>query len=72
MSNIEDNFTNWKKNLNKLVFSKIQHNLDDLPDQTYRIWHETNLLTIEQLSFIIIGDYYKVLFEELKFNSEYN
>ena len=72
MSNIEDNFNNLKKNLNKLVFSKIQHNLDDLPDQTYRIWHETNLLTIEQLSFIIIGDYYKVLFEELKFNSEYN
>ena len=72
MSNIEDNFTNWKKNLNKLVFSKIKHNLDDLPDQTYRIWHEINLLTIEQLSFIIIGDYYKVLFEELKFNLEYN
>lgn len=71
MPNIEDNFTNWKKNLNKLVFSKIQYNLDDLPDQTYRIWHETNLLTIEQLSFIIIGDYYKVLFEELRYNSEY-
>tara|TARA_Y100000389_G_scaffold80764_1_gene77381 strand:+ start:485 stop:712 length:228 start_codon:yes stop_codon:yes gene_type:complete len=67
MSNIEHNFNNWKKNLNELVFSKIQRNLDDLPDQTYRIWHESKLFNIEQLSIIIIGDYYKVLFDELKF-----
>lgn len=55
----EQTFDNWKKEINSLVLSEIQVNLDELPDLTYRDWYDNNNLTTKQISIIVLGEYYK-------------
>lgn len=55
----EQTFDNWKKEINSLVLSEIQVNLDELPDLTYRDWYDNNNLTTKHISIIVLGEYYK-------------
>tara|TARA_Y100000389_G_scaffold176938_1_gene188814 strand:+ start:1264 stop:1494 length:231 start_codon:yes stop_codon:yes gene_type:complete len=52
-------FDDWKNEINQIVQTKIGCNLDELPDMQYRIWFDNQNLTSTQVSFIIIGEYYK-------------
>ena len=64
---IEDSFNSWKNKLNEIVYSHIKVNLDDLPDQNYRIWFDMDVLNPKELSFIIIGDFLKQSIEEYEY-----
>ena len=52
-------FDDWKNEINTIVKTEVAHNLDELPDMQYRIWFDNQNLTSKQVSFIIIGEYYK-------------
>lgn len=62
-----DNFDNWKNKINGYVYEEINITLDDLPDQNYRIWYDSNKLSPKNLAIIILGDYYKQFIEELNY-----
>jgi hypothetical protein len=55
----DQTFNNWKKEINSLVLSEIQVNLEELPDLNYRDWYDNNNLTTKQISIIVLGEYYK-------------
>lgn len=52
-------FDDWKSEINAIVKKEVGYNLDELPDMQYRIWFDNQNLTSKQVSFIIIGEYYK-------------
>tara|TARA_B100001769_G_C22061733_1_gene571070 strand:+ start:902 stop:1126 length:225 start_codon:yes stop_codon:yes gene_type:complete len=52
-------FDDWKNEINTIVKTEVGYNLDELPDMQYRIWFDNQNLTSKQVSFIIIGEYYK-------------
>tara|TARA_Y100001970_G_scaffold293320_1_gene439339 strand:- start:6876 stop:7112 length:237 start_codon:yes stop_codon:yes gene_type:complete len=60
-------FEEWKEKINTLVKSKIHINIDELPDMTYRDWYDNNNLQPEEISFIILGEYYKSIDKQAQF-----
>lgn len=60
-------FDDWKNEINTIVKKEVGYNLDELPDMQYRIWFDNNNLTSKQVSFIIIGEYYKEYEENLNY-----
>ena len=60
-------FDKWKDKINSLVKSKIHINIDELPDMTYRDWYDNNNLKPEEISFIILGEYYKSVDKQAQF-----
>lgn len=65
MSNLT--FEEWKDEINKIVNYTIKRNLDELPDMCYREWYNNNNLNVEEISFIILGEYYKIKDKQLEF-----
>ena len=63
-------FDDWKNEINQIVQTKIGCNLDELPDMPYRLWYDNNNLTPKEVSFIIIGDFYKNADIEVTFCKE--
>jgi len=64
-------FNAWKEKINSLVKSKIHINIDELPDMTYREWYDNNNLDTLEISFIILGEYYKRVDKQAKFFKGY-
>ena len=60
-------FDDWKNEINTIVKTEVGHNLDELPDMQYRIWFDNQNLTSKQVSFIIIGEYYKEYEENVNY-----
>ena len=63
----EQTFDEWKEKINSLVKSKIQINIDELPDMTYRDWYENDNLEPDAISYIILGEYYKSVDKQAQF-----
>tara|TARA_B110000914_G_C15326646_1_gene382758 strand:+ start:210 stop:446 length:237 start_codon:yes stop_codon:yes gene_type:complete len=66
----EQTFDEWKEKINSLVKSKIQINIDELPDMTYRNWYNNNNLEPDAISYIILGEYYKSVDKQVQFCKE--
>lgn len=49
-------FVKWLKNVNRIVYTKIKYNLDDLQDELYRDNFDNNM-TPEQMSKIVIDNF---------------
>ena len=60
-------FNEWKDKINSLVKNKINIDIEELPDMTYRDWYENNNLTPENISIIILGEYYKNIDKQAEF-----
>lgn len=63
-------FEEWKEQINTFVKSEINLDVDELPDMPYRLWYDNNNLTPKEVSFIIIGDFYKNADIEVAFCNE--
>ena len=64
-------FDQWKERINEYVKSEIKLDVDELPDMPYRIWYDNNNLTPKEVSYIIIGDFYRNTDVEVAFCKEY-
>ena len=64
-------FEEWKEQINTFVKSEIKLDVDELPDMPYRVWYDNDNLTPKEVSYIIIGDFYKNADIEVSFCKEY-
>ena len=56
----ENHFQTWKNRINTYVYQKIGWNLDDLPDQPYRLWFDDGYLKPSQVACVVLGDFYQL------------
>ena len=64
-------FDEWKLQINKYVKNQINLDVDELPDCPYRTWYDNGNLTPKEVSYIILGDYYRNSDIEVSFCEEY-
>mgnify|MGYP006113571701 CR=1 FL=1 len=75
LTNKRSSFTNshfkiWKKRIDKYVYDTIKYHLDDLPDLSYMQWFKEGHLQPRQVSYIVLGEYYKIYnLNQLYFNN---
>lgn len=55
----DSQFLNWKEKIDKYVYDTIEFHLEDLPDLQYRKWFDEGYLKPEQVSHIVLAEYYQ-------------
>jgi hypothetical protein len=59
-------FEEWKNEINNNVKNEINIDIEDLPDQNYRVLFDNNTLSSRAVSFIILGNFFNYVIDELE------